>query len=181
MKWMPFSFLLILSLASACKTEPAVPPAAEVEVVSEITPAPEEVIIVEDEAFFDPQSITEEVFNATKLDVQEYIGELNKIIRAKDYDSWVSNLGPEYFAHISSPAYLDQISDSVRLKALNIRVTTPQEYFSYVVVPSRANDRVDDIEFVSQKRVKAFTVIDRTQRLRLYDLELIDNGWKIIN
>jgi uncharacterized protein YigE (DUF2233 family) len=50
-----------------------------------------------------------------------------------------------------------------------------------VVVPSRANDRVDDIEFASQKRVKAYTVTPNGTRLRLYDLEHIGDQWKIIN
>jgi hypothetical protein len=48
-------------------------------------------------------------------------------------------------------------------------------------VPSRANDRVDDIEFISQKRVKAYTVSQKGERLRLYDLEKTNEGWKIIN
>jgi uncharacterized protein YigE (DUF2233 family) len=49
------------------------------------------------------------------------------------------------------------------------------------VVPSRANDRVDDISFVSPQRIKVYTVNNKGERLRLYDLENLGNGWKIIN
>jgi hypothetical protein len=55
-----------------------------------------------------------------------------------------------------------------------------EDYFLYVVVPSRDNDHVDDIEFVTQSRVKAYTETPKGQR-RLYDLESSGNTWKIIN
>jgi hypothetical protein len=51
----------------------------------------------------------------------------------------------------------------------------------YVVVPSRTKDRVDDIEFIGQNRVKAFTINNKGQKLRLYDLEKTASGWKIAN
>jgi hypothetical protein len=180
MKWIPFFLTLLLSLAFACKTEP-VPQPAETAVESPGTaPAPAE-LIVEEEASFDPLSISQEVFDTTKSDVQQFIGELNTIIRARDYTAWVAHLGEDYFAHISSPEYLARISEQPRLTTQKIQVTNAQEYFTHVVVPSRANDRVDDIEFVSQRRVKAYTLTDANMRLRLYDLEWIDDGWKIIN
>ena len=58
---------------------------------------------------------------------------------------------------------------------------TPRDYFDNVVVPSRSNDRVDDISFISENRVKAYTEDNRGNRVVLYDLEIIDNTWKIIN
>ena len=133
------------------------------------------------EATFDPGSITQEVFDTTKLEVQQLIDTLNRIIRSRDFNGWLGNLSEEYRAQISSPDFLQQISDSPALKSRNIVVTTPQEYFTNVVVPSRANDRVDDIEFVSQQRVMAYTNTNRGQRLRLYDLEKIEDKWKIVN
>jgi hypothetical protein len=182
-KWTP---LFLLALA-ACAGRPAVPPGKEPsEIPTEIpaemwTKMPEMGPAPAEKDVFDPNSITEEVFNATKTDVQQFIGDLNNIIRTKDYKAWVDHLGEAYFSHISSPEYLGRISESARLKARQIRVSTPQEYFIHVVVPSRANDRVDDIEFVSPTRVKAFTITAKNQRLRLYDLEWSDNRWKIIN
>ncbi|MDR2304853.1 MAG: hypothetical protein LBE10_09740 [Treponema sp.] len=130
---------------------------------------------------FDPSTISEEARETTKADVQQYIGNLNRIIKAKDYQSWVSNLGEEYFAEKSSKEYLAQVSQAARMKTQKIVLNTAQDYFLHVVVPSRANDRVDDIDFVSPNRVKAYTIDAKGRRLRLYDLEHTDDGWKIIN
>lgn len=130
---------------------------------------------------FDPSSITKEVFDSTKIDVQVLIERLNELIRAREYDAWVEYLGADYRDSVSDPAFLARISDSARLKNEKIVLRDLKDYFIHVVVPSRANDRVDDIEFIGQNRVKAFTVTARGQRLRLYDLEKTDGGWKIVN
>jgi hypothetical protein len=130
---------------------------------------------------FDPGSISEEVFNSTKMDVQQFIQNLNAIIRDRDYNTWVSHLGDDYYAEKSSPEYLAQVSEQPRLKTQKIVLSNVEDYFIHVVVPSRPNDRVDDIEFVSPARVKAYTVTPNGQRLRLYDLESSGGTWKIIN
>jgi hypothetical protein len=166
--------LLPLFVMLSCESQPAVenPP--------EDKPVPVQVQTVEDD-FFDPGTITQEIFDSTKVDVQKFIGDLNQIIRAGNYNAWVSHLGDSYFAEKSSPEYLAQISEQPRLKSRRIVLLSPEDYFTHVVVPSRANDHVDDIEFVSQNRVKAYTITPNGQRLRLYDLENIGGSWKIIN
>jgi len=155
--------------------EPVVPddPVPEVEVKTEPVPVAEEP--------FDPSSITKEVFDTTKTEVQALIEELNTIIRAQNFDAWSDYLGADYFATLSDPAFLARISESARLKNQKIVLQDLKGYFIHVVVPSRANDRVDDIEFIGQKRVKAFTLTAKAQRLRLYDLERTEQGWKIVN
>jgi hypothetical protein len=130
---------------------------------------------------FDPSSISQDVYDSTKSDVQHLIEELNGIIRAKNYNAWRSYLDEDYLADISSSEYLQRISDSAAMKSQKIVLKAPEDYFNYVVVPSRANSRVDDIEFITQRRVKAFTITEKGQRLRLYDLERSSDGWKIIN
>jgi len=86
----------------------------------------------------------------------------------------------EYRRAMSDKAFLSRMSDFSVLKKQNIVLTELRDYFIYVVVPSRAKDRVDDIEFIGQNRVKAFTINAKGQRLRLYDLEKTDGGWKIV-
>jgi hypothetical protein len=135
----------------------------------------------EDELNFDPSTVPREVFEYTKVDVQHFIENLNKIIRVKNYNGWIANLGEDYLNEKNSREYLLQVSGQPRLKTHNIVLASAHDYFIYVVVPSRANDRVDDIEFVTQKRVKAFTVTETGQRLRLYDLEYVNDTWKITN
>lgn len=134
---------------------------------------------------FDPTRITQEYYISTMDEVRQFIEELNQIIRSRNYRAWRAALSPEHFAEIASPENLQQISAQPAMRTRRIVLRTPEDYFIHVVVPSRANSRVDDIEFISMNRVKAFTIHTNTageeQRLRLYDLEKIGNTWTIIN
>ncbi|GHV00765.1 lipoprotein [Spirochaetia bacterium] len=133
------------------------------------------------DADFDPANIPEAVFNTTKLDVQQFIVNLNDIIRARDFQTWTTHLGRAYLNMIKTRGFLSRMSSSIRLTSQNIVLNSVEDYFTYVVVPSRANDRVDDIEFVSPRRIKVYTINEKGQRLRLYDLERIGDMWKIVN
>jgi hypothetical protein len=134
-----------------------------------------------DEGIFDPGSISQEIFDNTKSDVQRFIADLNAIIRSKNYAGWKAALSDAYFEEISSPEYLKNTSEQPALKRMNITLKSPVDYFNYVVVPSRANSKVDDIEFLSEHCVKVFTIDPRHGRLRLYELEQTGNTWKINN
>jgi hypothetical protein len=129
--------------------------------------------------------ITKEQYVETKEEVQHFIEGLNRIISRRDYKSWKAALSPEYFDKISSPENLQQVSELPAMKTRRIVLKDAEDYFINVVVPSRANSRVDDIEFIGEHRVKAFTIVTTTsgeeQRLRLYDLEKTENIWKIID
>ena len=173
------------------------PPPQPVEVTpppQPVEPPPPEPSPAEEE-FFDPTTITEEQFALAKAEVQALIADLNRIIRAKNYNAWVTYLADSYLKLISSPAFLEERTEELykrdQIVASNLGrdpkrvqkkiLRTARDYFDNVVVPSRSNDRMDDIDFVSENRVKAYTVDNRGQRLVLYDLEIINKKWKIIN
>jgi len=187
-----FTLLLILTtlLALSCGTKPApeqvqevrTTPAATVPQETPVRAAP--AAVVEEE--FNPLRVTQEYYDSTKDEVQHFINDLNRIISSRNYASWRAALSDDYFREISSAENLQQISEQPAMKTRRIVLRSAEDYFIHVVVPSRANSRVDDIEFVSRNRVKAFTVnvnsrTGEEQRLRLYDLEKIGNTWKIIN
>lgn len=135
-------------------------------------------------AGFDPQSVTAEEKETTMDEMRGLIASINRVIRIKDYEGWISYLAEDFMAAINSPDYLAQLSEtSPLLKSQNIILKTPQDYFNHVVVASRENVRVDasldDIEFLSHTRVKAFTVNSRRQRLRLFEFVKAGNTWKI--
>jgi hypothetical protein len=134
---------------------------------------------------FNPSQVTQQQYTSTMEDVQRFIENLNRIISNKNYGSWRAALSTEYFNEISSPANLKQLSEQPAMTTRKIVLRTPEDYFLHVVVPSRANSRVDDIEFIGQNRVKAFTVnksrTGEETRLVLYDLERSGNSWIIIN
>ncbi|MDR0597045.1 MAG: hypothetical protein LBG14_00880 [Treponema sp.] len=136
------------------------------------------------ETGFDPQSVTVEEKETTMDEMRLLIAEINRVIRARDYEVWFSYLADDFIAAISSPDYLARLSESSQqLKGQNIVLKTPQDYFTYVVVASRENIRVDasldDIEFLSHNRVKAYTVNARKQRLRLFEFVKAEGAWKI--
>jgi hypothetical protein len=134
---------------------------------------------------FNPNQVSKEQYDATMEDVKHFIDALNIVISKGDYNSWKTALSPEYFNKISSAENLRQVSELPAMKTRRITLRTVNDYFKYVVVPSRADSRVDYIEFIRENRVKAFTIVTNAageeQRLRLYDLEKTDNIWKIID
>ena len=198
-----FLFCMVLGFLISCKNQadPVQPPKTNPQpvVVTEKPPAPEPAKPIgetqqvtetvhntpppapSNTPAFDPSSISQEEKDTAKNEIQHLIQELNGIIRARNYNAWVSYLDPDYFTVISSAEYLDRISKSTVLVKQKIILKSAQDYFIHVVVPSRTNDRVDDIEFVSQNRVKAYTINNKGERLRLYDLERTENEWKIVN
>jgi hypothetical protein len=158
-------------------------------------PSPSAVISKPVEEPFDPSTITQEDFEAAKNEIKDLIQTLNTIVRARNYNRWVNYLTDSYLKMISSPEYLEERSNDLYKKNMNdaaksgrdlsrvrkIQLKNPRDYFLYVVVPSHANDRVEDIEYMSRTRVKAYTLDDKNNRLVLYNLEHINGQWMIIN
>jgi hypothetical protein len=128
---------------------------------------------------FDPSAITPEVKQATFVDIRAFIENLNQIIRHKDYEAWLSHLDSNYIAYYSDPAVLEQLSQSLVLQRLGIKLRTLKDYFINVVYPARQNDRVDDVEFIGEKLVKAITISPKGERLVLYSLGKNGDSWKI--
>jgi len=186
MKQTIICLFLLSILFFGCGSQPAAQKEnvqAEVAVeIAEIAEIDEDTPSSPPEIKFDPGSISREVFESTKTEVRQYIEKLNGIIKSKKYDEWKANLSDEYFNYISSPEHLKSASEMPGLKMRNIVLKDVKDYFNHVVVPSRANYHVDDIEFLSQNQVKAISIDPRnSERLRLYELEKTGDTWKIIN
>jgi hypothetical protein len=193
-----FAFLLVISLpvffgcaaAPSSIEQPAAEPAvrAPAPAAAETPPPPAKEV-------FDPGRVSREEYDITMMDVQRLIQDLNGIIRARDYNAWITHLSERYLEEISSEEFLAENTEKLyeRDQAVAARTgrspgsvkKTPlrnaRDYFTYVVVPSRANDRVDEIEFISDSLVTAYTVDNRGQRLILYSLENTSGAWKIVN
>ena len=199
-KWVLFVIVVMLILSCGTGPQPTepVPPAevaqpvaAPVEDVSRpAEPLPQEKTVPEvsappppEEKGFDPGTISKEAYDNTKFEIQHLIEDLNKIIRARNYNSWLTYLSEDYRREINSKEFRDDLVE--KFPAFRGRINNARDYFTNVVVPSRANDHVDDIEFVSENRVKAYTIFitrdNQRQRVILYNLELIDGKWQIIN
>jgi hypothetical protein len=177
------AFLIVISLLSifSCTTsKPEPPPVIKIQGNPAAVSAP---VIENDGANFDPKSVSEAEFKTAMSEIRLLIEEINRVIQAKNYAAWVSHLSDDFVSAINSPEYLAQVSEfSVQLKSRNIVLKTPLDYFTEVVVPSRenisANAHLDDIEFLSHTRVKAFTIV-LSRRLRLFEFVKDKGVWKI--
>jgi vacuolar-type H+-ATPase subunit H len=152
--------------------EPLLPTPEPEETIETQKPEPES---TETEGEFVP---TEEVYRETFQDVEDYISELNNIIRNQDYEQWVGFLTPLYKESLADPEFLLSISERPVIKNRNLSVESLRDYFEYVVVPSRANIRLDDLVFLSDKEVEAIMQIGDT-KITVYRLVRTDEGWKI--
>ena len=137
--------------------------------------------------------ISQEMYDFTLAEVKHFVDGLNSLILKKDYEGWKASLSDQLFTRISSPDFLATASEAAVLKSRKIVLKTPNDYFLQVVVPSRSNSRVDEIEFTAADRVKVFyreervrknennTSTNEVRRLRLYELIRIGDTWKIID
>jgi hypothetical protein len=203
MKQSVWILIVPLLLALSCSTgRPAVPeePAPQTPPpLVERAPAPLPVAaqIPEEkpeEKSFDPENVSTEDYDSTIQDIREMVLNLNNIVREKDFNAWMSYLADSSIEKINSREFLDERANDLhkknvsaaavrgqdisRVRKINFR--GPQDYFNYVVVPSHANDHVDEISFSSQAQVTAYIRDEKGQRLILYDLENIGGVWKII-
>lgn len=163
------------------KQEPEEPPEEEKEPDDElVSEEPKEEVEQEEKQQEEEDDfvVSEEVFAQTFSDVEALINELNKTIRNKNYDKWLTFLTDEYKDYYSSPGVLREISKKPTMQKYSIRLTTLKDYFTYVVVPSRSNARLDDLVFEDNNHVKAIMIIDE-QRVILYQLVKVDGEWKI--
>ena len=65
-----------------------------------------------------------------------------------------------------------------RLQEQNIVLHSLRDYFDNVVVPRRFHAKLNDIEFLDDSRIYAYTII-RGEKYLLYYLINSADGWKI--
>jgi hypothetical protein len=177
-------FVLVSMLLCMCESPPPVQEEPQKQ-PEEVPKKPETEVERETETKTEPERkpeeefvVSEEVYTKTFDEIEEFIRNLNEIIRNEDYDTWLTYLSEAYIERTSDPAYLKEQSEKPLLKKSNIELDDLKDYFEYVVVPSRTQAQLDEIEFVDEKHVKAYAKIGDTKAL-LYLLVRDDDKWKI--
>ena len=122
--------------------------------------------------------VTQEVYDRTFDQVNETIFELNTTIQRKDYETWLSYLTDNYIKNTSRAEYLERWKEDPLLQQKNLTLRCLEDFFKFVVVPIRSHVRLDDIEFVDQSHVYAYTVY-KGEKYLLYSLVKTDEGWKV--
>lgn len=174
-----YTFLLLLFLSAlivlaGCASTPE-PEAAPVE---EPAPAPEPVV-PEPEPAEEEFVVTQEIYERTFVDVEAFIEELSTIIKNEDFEAWRGYLTDEYVEYYSDPAVLKAISDELKKKyRYELRLRTLQDYFLYIVVGSRQEADLEEIEFIDENHLLAYSIVNETPAI-LYYLAYQDGDWKI--
>jgi hypothetical protein len=121
---------------------------------------------------------SEELYRTTFREVQEVIAAISALISAGDYDGWLSYLTTDYVASRSSAAFLADASNAAVLKKNGIVLRSLKDYFSNVVVQSRLQATLDDIQFLDETHVKAIALVQGTPVI-LYYLVHEQGLWKV--
>jgi hypothetical protein len=193
------TFILTISFFTtlSCKTTPVepVPPVEELpraeESVVRNPPAVEEPVSLPVDPAFNPESITQEVYDSTMNEIKEVIGELNKICTEagrsasaeRSYTTWLTWLTDEYAEQTSDPGYLALLSQQPALKSRNIELDSQKDYFINVFAASRQNVRVDGIEFTAPQRVKVWGLQYEERSIpasRELQQAMLDQGYEIV-
>ncbi len=153
-------------------------PAPEPEPEPEPEPGRDPEVQPEPEPKREPPEVSEEVYDQTFAEVEATIGDLNRIIASRDFDAWRQYLTERYIRTYSDPRVLEQSSQSSVLVRNNIVLESLEDYFTFVVVPSRANARLDDLVFIREDTVEAIMIIG-DRRYVLYLLKNVNDSWKI--
>jgi len=166
------TFGLVLVLAVSCTTPPPrlANPAPEPAVTS-VKPVPPR-----DAPVF---VVSEEKKQASLAEIRILVDKLNAIIERKAFSEWKTYLDLDYLKTYSDPQRLKEYSaNSPFLKQYSVKLKSLEDFFLFVVVPSRARVKVDDISFLDENRVNVWTVVDN-ERVLLYLLKLYGKEWKI--
>ena len=121
---------------------------------------------------------SEELYLRTFREVQDVVAAITRIIAAGDYDGWKGYLTEEYIRSRSSAEFLADASNAAVLKKNQIVLKSLRDYFDNVVVRSRLQATLDDIQFLDETHVKAIGLVQGTPVI-LYYLVLEDGRWKI--
>jgi len=171
---MRLSILIILvSAVVSCATPP---PGAK---PAEVQPPADKPAAVAPTAAPGVFVVSPEKKQASLVAIRALVDKLNAIIASKAFEEWKTYLDEAYLSTYGDPIRLkDYSANSPFLKQYNVKLKSLEDYFKFVVVPSRANVAVDDISFLDENRVNVWTVVDN-EKVLLYLLKLYGKEWKI--
>jgi len=173
-----FACLLVLAACETSSPPPEEVEAVQPQVAQTVQPEEQELQSITEETEPEEFVVTEEVYTRTFDEIKELIRNLNEIIQNEDYQSWLMYLSNAYVEKTSDPEYLKEQSQKPLLRKNKVNLRNLQDYFIYVVVPSRTQAKLDEIEFIDESQIKAFAMIGDTRAL-LYLLVREDSKWKI--
>jgi len=111
-------------------------------------------------------------------EVIDMIADLDLKISQGQYEGWVSHLSASYMKHYNSPEMLHTLNQYPQLMDNGIILKDLEDFFQWVVVPSRSQAILEDIVFFGENQVVAYTSYEG-EKAKLYELVRLNGVWKI--
>lgn len=112
-------------------------------------------------------------------ELKPVFAEIEQSIYNENFEKWKSLLSKNALSSYNNDKWLkEKTEQSELLRMQNIKLKNIQDYFTYVVIPSRDGKifEVDDIEIISENKVKTITLLGNIKIVYLFIKE--DIGWR---
>lgn len=121
-----------------------------------------------------PDPYSEQTFEA----VGELVDRLNNAIASRDFETWQGYLSQEYRDHFTDEDVLRELERAPVLRTAQIRLRSLEDYFQHVVVPSRQDAQLEELQVDSQQQITALSDV-QGRRVVLYHLIWQEEEWKV--
>jgi len=118
-------------------------------------------------------------------DLKKHMNNLFSAIEEKiatgDFDGWYNALTKDYKYYLNDPRTLKKMSeDSDFLSNRNIKLSSPKDFFQYVVIEARRGKSLKfyDYKYVDKFNVKVICLLDESLKFT-YNFKYEDDSWKL--
>lgn len=102
------------------------------------------------------QTVDVATFNKDKEAVLSLINELNAVMKDQNYKAWLNYLDEESKTYWSNKSNLKKAQKRLPVKGLTL--STLEDYFKYIFIPSRQGNEMDEIRYETESSVKAVQI-----------------------
>lgn len=123
------------------------------------------------------ETVTVDEFEKDKTEILQIIDELSEVMKKKDKDKWLTYIDPESIEYYSKTTNLRKVREKLPNKQIQLHGIG--DYFKYVFIPARENNKVDEIRYISKTNIKAVEVKDDGTELIYYYFVKKDGKWYV--
>lgn len=160
-------FTILFSVLTGCESTPSQGPVTEADLEYQRS--------VKD---ISGKSVSKDVFEMDKKAVMACIDELNAIMTDKNYSAWLKKIEPKSAEYWSNKDNLAKATERLPKQLKSVRLSTLEDYFKYVFIPSRKGRTIDEIRYISSNAIKAVQVKEDKTTV-YYTFKKIGDSWLV--
>lgn len=123
------------------------------------------------------ENVTVDEFEKDKTEILQIIDELSEVMKKKNKDKWLTYIDSESIDYYSNTTNLRKVREKLPNKQIQLHGIG--DYFKYVFIPARENNKVDEIRYISKTNIKAVEVKDDGTELIYYYFVKKDGKWYV--